>query len=119
MTGPRSSITEGRGPFSRVRSASSKMLRLRRSTRIVVAMTTPPEGAPRRLRQLPEAVTYAREQAGLKQVELARRVGISYQLMSDIERGYRSATPAVLNKLAEVLNCPRVVLEAKHKETTG
>ncbi|MGV2383722.1 MAG UNVERIFIED_CONTAM: helix-turn-helix domain-containing protein [Thermobifida fusca] len=81
--------------------------------------TTPPEGAPRRLRQLPEAVTYAREQAGLKQVELARRVGISYQLMSDIERGYRSATDETLNRLAAALNCPRVMLEAKREVTTG
>ena len=86
---------------------------------MVAMTTTPPEGAPRRLRQLPEAVTYAREQAGLKQVELARRVGISYQLMSDIERGYRSATDETLNRLAEALNCPRIILEAKREVTTG
>ena len=77
--------------------------------------TTPPEGAPRRLHHEPEAVTYARENAGLTQAALAERIGIYYQLMSDIERGYRSATPATLNKLAEALNCPRVVLESKRE----
>lgn len=81
-------------------------------------MTTPPSGSPRRLNHSPEAVTYAREQAGLTQAALAERVGISFQLMSDIERGYRNATPATIMKLAEALNCPRVVLESKREVTS-
>jgi transcriptional regulator with XRE-family HTH domain len=80
--------------------------------------TTPPEPVPRRLNHEPEAVTYAREQAGLTQAALAECIGISFQLMSDIERGYRNATPATIKKLAEALNCPRVVLERK-REVTG
>jgi transcriptional regulator with XRE-family HTH domain len=79
--------------------------------------TTPPEGAPRHLDHEPTAVAYARKNAGLTQAALADLVGISFQLMSDIERGYRNATPATLNKLAKALNCPRVVLESKREVT--
>jgi transcriptional regulator with XRE-family HTH domain len=63
----------------------------------------------------PEAVTYAREQAGLNKRQLAQLVGISEQLMGEIESGRRNATPATINKLAAALNCPRVVLERKRE----
>lgn len=61
----------------------------------------------------PEAVTYARKKAGLSQLQLATALGISPSLMSQIESGDRNATPAMLLRLAEVLNCPLVVLERK------
>jgi transcriptional regulator with XRE-family HTH domain len=61
----------------------------------------------------PEAVTYAREQAGLTKTALAKKCKVSVSLISEIEGGTRNATPAMLNKLAEALNCPRVVLERK------
>jgi transcriptional regulator with XRE-family HTH domain len=61
----------------------------------------------------PAAVTYAREQAGLTKSALAQRCGVSLSLISEIEAGTRNATPAMIRKLAEVLNCPRVVLERK------
>jgi transcriptional regulator with XRE-family HTH domain len=61
----------------------------------------------------PAAVTYAREQAGLTKTALARLCDVSVSLISEIEGGTRNATPAMLNKLARVLNCPRVVLERK------
>jgi transcriptional regulator with XRE-family HTH domain len=61
----------------------------------------------------PAAVTYAREQAGLTKTALAERCEVSVSLISEIEGGTRNATPAMLNKLAEALNCPRVVLERK------
>jgi transcriptional regulator with XRE-family HTH domain len=61
----------------------------------------------------PAAVTYAREQAGLTKTALARLCDVSLSLISEIEGGTRNATPAMLNKLAEALNCPRVVLERK------
>lgn len=63
----------------------------------------------------PESVRWARESVGFTQAALAEKVGISFQLMNDIEHGRRNATPAVLNKLAEVLNCPRSVLERKRE----
>lgn len=61
----------------------------------------------------PAAVTYAREQAGLTKTALARLCEVSVSLISEIESGTRNATPAMLNKLAHALNCPRVVLERK------
>lgn len=77
-------------------------------------MTTSRDWLPRNpLDHEPVAVIYARKQAGLSQIETARQAGISKQLMCDIEAGRRNATPAVLKKLAEVFNCPRVVLERK------
>ncbi|MER6976002.1 helix-turn-helix domain-containing protein [Streptomyces carpinensis] len=63
-------------------------------------------------------MTYAREKAGLTQQELAERCGVSQQLVSKIESGARNATPRVLNRFAEALNCPVVVLEAK-RQTAG
>lgn len=68
------------------------------------------------MRHAPEAVTYARENAGLTKRALAEAMGISEQLMNDIEAGRRNATPANLQKLAQILNCPKVVLEAKHPQ---
>ncbi|MFB8406407.1 helix-turn-helix domain-containing protein [Streptomyces sp. NPDC055912] len=61
----------------------------------------------------PEAVTYAREKAGLTKRELAKAIHISEQLMGQIESGRRNATPEKLRRLALALNCPLVVLEAK------
>ncbi|WUH93804.1 helix-turn-helix transcriptional regulator [Streptomyces sp. NBC_00433] len=54
-----------------------------------------------------------REQAGLTKRALAERVGISEQLMGEIESGWRNATPANLLKTADALNCPIVLLERK------
>jgi transcriptional regulator with XRE-family HTH domain len=68
---------------------------------------------PSKLHQEPESVTWAREKAGLTKRALADLVGISEQLMGEIESGWRSATPANLARIAAVLNCPIVVLERK------
>jgi transcriptional regulator with XRE-family HTH domain len=67
----------------------------------------------------PIAITYARKQAGLTKTALAEMCGVSLSLISEIESGTRNATPAMLNKLAEALNCPRVVLERKRDEVRG
>ncbi|MFE6551643.1 helix-turn-helix domain-containing protein [Streptomyces sp. NPDC057746] len=77
-------------------------------------MTQPSGGRRRRpMNHEPDAVIYARERAGLTQLELAERCGISQQLVSKIEAGTRNATPTVLTRMASELNCPLVVLEAK------
>lgn len=68
---------------------------------------------PSRLHHEPEAVTWAREKSGLTKRALADLVGISEQLMGEIESGWRSATPANLIKIAQALNCPIIVLECK------
>jgi transcriptional regulator with XRE-family HTH domain len=67
----------------------------------------------------PEAVVYAREKAGLTKTELAQRMGVSLSLISQIESGDRNATPAMLLRLAEALNCPVVVLERKRCVAKG
>jgi DNA-binding XRE family transcriptional regulator len=68
---------------------------------------------PRTLHHEPAAVTWARKKSGLTKRALAKEVGISEQLMNEIESGWRNATPANLMKIAEVLNCPVVFLERK------
>jgi transcriptional regulator with XRE-family HTH domain len=59
------------------------------------------------------AVRWAREQSGLTQTQLASMLGVSLSLICQIESGKRNATPAMIRRLAEALNCPRVVLERK------
>lgn len=61
----------------------------------------------------PDAVVFARERAGLSQAEAAKLIGKSPQLLNDIEKGRRNATPAVLRAMASAYNCPLVVLERK------
>ena len=72
-----------------------------------------PEPDPNNFNHEPEAVTYAREQAGLTITQLATQLGVAVSLISQIESGKRNATPAMLNRLSGALNCPRVVLERK------
>lgn len=73
--------------------------------------TRPPPKRP--LDHEPEAVAYARGQAGLTQTQLAQMCGVTQGLISEIEKGTRNATPATIRKLAVALNCPRVILERK------
>jgi transcriptional regulator with XRE-family HTH domain len=61
----------------------------------------------------PEAVTWARKKAGLTKTAVANELGVALSLISQIESGKRNATPAMLLRLAEVFNCPVVVLERK------
>ena len=68
---------------------------------------------PRTLDHEPEAVTWARKKAGLTKRALADLIGISEQLMNEIESGWRNATPANLARIAEAVNCPVVVLERR------
>ena len=63
----------------------------------------------------PEAVEYARHNAGLTQQQLADRCDVSKSLITEIENGTRNATPAMLIKLAKALNCPKVILERKRE----
>lgn len=77
-------------------------------------MAAPTRRGPRHpLDHDPSAVTWARRQAGLTKTAVASAMGVSLSLISEIEAGTRNATPENLNRLASVLNCPRVVLESK------
>jgi transcriptional regulator with XRE-family HTH domain len=64
----------------------------------------------------PKAVSYAREQSGLTQRQVADLCGVTRSLIAEIELGTRNATPAMIGKLAAALNCPRVVLERKRAD---
>lgn len=61
----------------------------------------------------PEALRYALDKSGLSQAEFAEAIGKSASLVSEILRGIRNANPALLLKMAQVLNCPVVVIERK------
>jgi transcriptional regulator with XRE-family HTH domain len=62
--------------------------------------------APQRpLDHKPAAVRRARQRVGLTQDALAKAVGVSPSLMSEIEKGTRNATQATILRLAEVLEC--------------
>jgi transcriptional regulator with XRE-family HTH domain len=63
-------------------------------------------------------ITWARGLAGLTKRQLADRVGISEQLMGEIESGWRSATRENLVKIAAALGCPFVsVFERREAES--
>lgn len=64
----------------------------------------------------PEGLAWAFKKSGLTQIEFAERIGKSKSLVSEMFKGTRNATPAVMQRMAEVLNCPVVVLEAKRHE---
>lgn len=64
----------------------------------------------------PDAVLYARKKAGLSQaqaVDLMRPAINSAGHLSEIENGTRSASDALLQRMAATYNCPLVVLERK------
>jgi transcriptional regulator with XRE-family HTH domain len=69
------------------------------------------------LDHIPEAVRYAREQAGLTQTQLAAMCDTTQGHVSEIETGSRNAPPPLIKKLAEALNCPRVILERNRHES--
>ncbi len=57
-----------------------------------------------------EALTIIRERSGLSKSALAERAGVDRTLIHRLENGERNASPAVLRKLANALECPLVVL---------
>lgn len=65
------------------------------------------------LQHEPEAVIFARERAGLSQAQLAEMTGVARSLITRIESGTRNASPAMIRRIAEALNCPVVILERK------
>lgn len=83
-------------------------------------MTTPRKrrrhGAP--LNHEPEAVTFARDKAGLSQAQLAEMCGWSFQLQCDIEAGRRNADGEKLLAIAEATNTPVVFMERRREVST-
>lgn len=69
------------------------------------------------LNQNTAAFTEAREAAELTKTALARRLGCSLSLISEIEGGTRNAQPALLRAAAKVLGVP--VADLKRREDTN
>lgn len=68
----------------------------------------------------PAALRYALDKSGLSQAQFAAALPHgpsgrprSQSYISEILKGDRNANPALLREMAQVLNCPVVVLEAK------
>lgn len=72
-----------------------------------------------RLYHSPAALQWALDKSGLKQKELAERIGKSQGHVSDLLSGRRSAPPSLLGQIAEALNCPVVALEAKRQQVSA
>lgn len=61
----------------------------------------------------PEAVRWALKKSGLTQREFAERISCSPGQLSEILKGTRNARQPLLERMADELNCPIVVLESK------
>lgn len=61
----------------------------------------------------PEALRYALDKSGYTQRQFAEAIGKSASLVSEILNGTRNAHPALLRTIANVLNCPVAILEAR------
>jgi transcriptional regulator with XRE-family HTH domain len=57
-----------------------------------------------------EALTAIRERTGLTKAELADAAGIHRSLLTRIETGTRTATPATIVKLAAALQIPQTAI---------
>lgn len=64
-------------------------------------------------RQDPIALKWCREAKGWTQRDLAAVCGVSESHWSKLESGQASATPRLLIRIAESLNCPTSILETK------
>ena len=64
----------------------------------------------------PEAVRYAVRKSGLTQLAIADQLQVSASQVSEWLKGTRNITQPNLVRLAELLNCPIVVLEAKQQQ---
>lgn len=56
------------------------------------------------------ALVVIRERSGLSKTALAERAGVDRTLVHRIENGERNATPTVIRKLADALDCPLMAL---------
>jgi transcriptional regulator with XRE-family HTH domain len=56
------------------------------------------------------ALRIIRERSGLSATRLAQQAEISPQFLSDLELGRRNASPEVLRRIADSLECPLIAL---------
>jgi transcriptional regulator with XRE-family HTH domain len=71
---------------------------------------------PGRLRQNGAAIRSLREKDGWHQPEFARKVGMSQSALSNIEREKRSARPATIHRIAQVLRVPVAAITRDYDE---
>lgn len=62
------------------------------------------------MRLNPATLQLVRERTGMTKAELADRAGIDRTLITRLENGERTGTPAVIAKLAAALQCSQVAL---------
>lgn len=62
------------------------------------------------MRLNPAALRVIRERTGLSKAELADRAGIDRTLVTRLENGERTGTPAVIVKLAAALQCSQLAI---------
>lgn len=53
-----------------------------------------------------DALTVIRERSGHSKSSLAKKAGVDRTLVHRLENGERAATPTVMRKLADALDCP-------------
>jgi Helix-turn-helix. len=78
-----------------------------------MATVTRAERRPRTLLHDPAAVTRAREEAGLRKVDVANALEVSLSLISEIEGGTRNLTLPNLVRLARILGVHPKTLRAQ------
>lgn len=62
------------------------------------------------MRLNPTALQVIRERTGLSKAELADRAGVDRTLITRLENGERTGTPAVIVKLAAALQCSQLAI---------
>jgi transcriptional regulator with XRE-family HTH domain len=62
------------------------------------------------MRLNPDALRVIRERTGLSKAQLAELAGVDRTLVTRLENGERTATPAVTVKLAAALQCPQTAI---------
>ena len=65
------------------------------------------------------ALTVIRERSGLSVSALAEKAGVDRTLIHRFENGERNASPAIIKKLAEALQCPLIALIGKGETEPG
>jgi len=74
-------------------------------------------GPKRPLNHKPAAVRRARERLGLTRKQVADELQVSPSLITEIEKGTRNATPAMVLRLAGVLRCKPDTLRRRPLDT--
>lgn len=67
----------------------------------------------------PAALATIRELSGLSQAELARRGEFSQGYISELEKGRKNPSPAMVSRIAEVLGCDIAAIRSFNPPVEG